>query len=583
MKKFLSGLLATMVILFAWTAVQADAAALVFDRDSLTLSVGRYSTVHATVTPKGALREGVIYSTSDESIATVEQDGKVRGVAAGSCEVTATSKYDATVTVTIPVTIIVPVREVEITSDQTSVQIGGTLQLTAAVKPENATMQGVVFSSSDESVFTVTEDGLVTGVSRGKATVTAASADGKATDKTRITVTQPPESVTVSPTKLTLAEGKTATLKAAVSPANTDDTTVLWASADESVATVSKRGVVTGVSLGDTVITATCRDNENASFLVPVSVLKLATGVLFGQDTYDVVLGGTVQLSQTVLPATTSNQAVTYKTSSKKIATVDANGLVTALKGGTATITVTTADGSRKNDTATVRVIVPVTGVSYPRSDVRVGQGYYGHVTVNLAPSDATNNNMTWVSEDPSIADVSGTTNTVKIEGKKYWGRTRITGTTEDGGYAITLNVNVGSLYRAVSARTLEIRSGEPYISLKNNSDMVITQVRFTLRGLDAALHPIQMSTTGDLYALYGTYDLAMYPDEYSQQDSFSFFAPSAYPNLTCLSLVITGWSTDTGYYDSNGTVQYEYTIGSGNQKQVVYPAGTDPTLFVSP
>lgn len=583
MKKFLSGLLATMVILFVWTAVQADAAALVFDRDSLTLSVGRYITVHATVTPKGALREGVIYSTSDESIATVEQDGKVRGVAAGSCEVTATSKYDATVSVTIPVTIIVPVREVEITSDQTSVPIGGTLQLTAAVKPENATMQGVVFSSSDESVFTVTEDGLVTGVSHGKATVTAASADGKATDKTRITVTQPPESVAVSPASLTLAEGKAATLKAAVSPANTDDTTVLWASADENVATVSKRGVVTGVSLGDTVITATCRDNENATFLVPVSVLKLATGVSFGQDTYDVVLGGTVQLSQTVLPATTSNQAVTYKTSSKKIATVDTNGLVTALKGGTATITVTTADGSRKSDTATVRVIVPVTGVSYPRSDVRVGQGYYGHVTVNLAPSDATNHNMTWVSEDPSIADVSGTTNTVKIEGKKYWGRTRITGTTEDGGYAITLNVNVGSLYRAVSARTLEIRSGEPYISLKNNSDMVITQVRFTLRGLDAALHPIQMSTTGDLYALYGTYDLAMYPDEYSQQDSFSFFAPSTYPNLTYLSLVITGWSTDTGYYDSNGTVQYEYTIGSGNQKQVVYPAGTDPTLFVSP
>jgi len=63
----------------------------------------------------------------------------------------------------------------------------------------------------------------------------------------------------------------------------------------------------------------------------------------------------------------------------------------------------------------------------------------------------------------------------------------------------------------------------------------------------------------------------------------FNFFAPSAYPNLAYLSLVITGWSTDTGYYDTNGSLQYEYTIGSGNQKQVVYPAGTDPTLFITP
>jgi len=325
--------------------------------------------------------------------------------------------------------------------------------------------------------------------------------------------------VTVSPVSLTLAEGKNATLKASVSPADTDDKTVLWASADESIATVSSRGVVTGVRLGETVITAACKDNANATFAVPVTVLKLATGVEFGQETYDVVLGGSVQLSQTVLPSTTSNQAVTYKVGSKKIASVDANGLVTALKGGTTTVTVTTVDGSKKSDTTTIQVLVPVTGVTYPRSDIRVGQGYYGHVTVNLVPSDATNHNMTWVSEDPSIADVSGDTTTVKVEGKKYWGRTTITGTTEEGGYTITLNVNVGSLYRAVSVKTLDIRSGKPHISLKNNSDMDITQVRFFLRGLDSAMHPIQMSTTGDLYTLYGTYDLAMYPDEYTQQE----------------------------------------------------------------
>ncbi len=582
MKKLLSGIAITCILLFVLTAVQAEAATLTFGREMLTLSVGRYITVKASVEPYGALREGATYSVSDESVASVDKDGKVRGLAIGTCELTATSKYDETVSVTIPVFVVVPVKQVILTAEQNSVVVGSTLQLTVAIKPEDATIQSVVYSSSDDAVLTVTQDGLVTGTGYGKATVTAESADGRAKDKLSISVKQPPESVSVSPASLTLAAGKSRQLQASVLPKTADDKTVVWTSADESIATVSRTGKVTGVSRGETVITAACKDNAAASFDIPVSVYQLATGVAFDRDSYDVTLGESLQLTYSVCPDDTSDQAVTYKVRNIKVATIDETGVVTALKGGSTTVTVTTADGSKKSGTATIRVLVPVTGVSYPRTDIRVGEGRYGHFTVNLEPKDATslNLNMSWTIADPYVATVSGDTTTFKIEAGNDWGRTTVTGVTEDGGFPITLFVNVGSLNRAVTARDLEIRYGSPYIILKNNSDMVITQVRLSLHGLDSNKQPIKMSATGDLYTLNGSYDGTLYPGEQTAQTMFTYYSQSNYSDLKYLELLITGWSTSDGYFDSNGMLQYEYSISPSNQPKTITPSGTDPTLF---
>ena len=89
----------------------------------------------------------------------------------------------------------------------------------------------------------------------------------------------------------------------------------------------------------------------------------------------------------------------------------------------------------------------------------------------------------------------------------RIWGRHTVTGTTEDGGYTVTINVNIGSLYRAVSVRGLKIVDEKPYITLQNNSDMTITQVRYYLRGAGFPPATGAVSYTGDLFTLYGTYD----------------------------------------------------------------------------
>lgn len=582
MKKLFACLLIVCLTFSFITTVQADSGTLSFHRDSLTMSVGRYVTVYAYKTPPNDLYDEVTFSTSDTSIATVDQKGKVRALQVGECELTATDKTDETISVTIPVVVVQPLQSVEITTDQRAILIGATTRLSVTYEPETATLKEVTWSSADESIATVSQDGLVTGLKRGQVLIHADSTDGKASDAIRITVKQAPESVTVSPESVTVAEGKTAQLKATVLPKDTDDKTVLWSSADESVAIVSSKGVVTGVELGETTVTATCLDNENATYTIPVTVLKLATSVSFEQDSYDITLGDTLQLNHTVYPAETSNQAVTYKVSNKYVASVDENGVVTALKGGKTTVTITTADGSRKTDTATIQVIVPVTGVSYSRTDIRVGNNHYGHFTVSLQPSDATNTNMTWEIADPGIATVSGDTNTFKITGGSSWGRTTVTGVTEDGGFPITLNVNIGSLYNAVSVYSLSIRNGRPYITLQNNSDMTITQVRYFMQGLDSNQQPIAMSTTGDTLTLYGSYDYPLYPGETTEHGVFTFYSPTDYPDLTYLFIVVTGWSTSTGFYNSYGNLVFQYSIPEDYQELIIYPYNADPALFQS-
>ena len=94
MKKLIVYLITVCLIISVAAAVQAESVTLSFNRDSLTLSVGRYVTVYVYISPSGAISDAVTYSVSDESVASVSSDGKVRALQAGECELTATSKSD---------------------------------------------------------------------------------------------------------------------------------------------------------------------------------------------------------------------------------------------------------------------------------------------------------------------------------------------------------------------------------------------------------------------------------------------------------------------------------------------------------
>ena len=174
-----------------------------------------------------------------------------------------------------------PVLATSIALNQASVELteDETLQLTATVLPEEATDRSVTWASSDESVAMVDENGLVTAVAPGAATITATTNDGSDLNAScNVTVLQGivlAESIQLNVTTAGLNEGSTLQLTATVLPEECNNKTVLWSSNNPSVATADSNGLVTTHSVGTATITATTTDGSNLSTTCTVTLLPV--------------------------------------------------------------------------------------------------------------------------------------------------------------------------------------------------------------------------------------------------------------------------------------------------------------------
>jgi len=160
----------------------------------------------------------------------------------------------------------VSVTGVSLNPTTASLVVGGEVTLTATISPANATVQTVTWNSNNTAVATV-ENGVVTAVAEGTATITVTTADGDFTATSAITVTLatiPVESVTLNETEVALEVGDEVTLIATVLPENADNRTVTWSSSNNAVATV-ENGVVTAVAIGTATITATTEDGNRTA------------------------------------------------------------------------------------------------------------------------------------------------------------------------------------------------------------------------------------------------------------------------------------------------------------------------------
>ena len=155
------------------------------------IAVGEETQLTANVAPDNASIKTVTWSSSDTSVATVDANGKVTSLGEGSATITATTD-DGGFTADCEVTVnVVAVTGISLDKDIATIEIGKSTQLTATISPENATNKNVTWSSSNTSVATVDEDGLVTAVAEGSATITVTTEDGEKTATCRVTVTQP--------------------------------------------------------------------------------------------------------------------------------------------------------------------------------------------------------------------------------------------------------------------------------------------------------------------------------------------------------------------------------------------------------
>gem|GEM_PF-2210959 len=242
-----------------------------------------------------------------------------------------------------------------ISLDKTSATVytGKSIQLTSTISPSDATNTGVAWTSSDESVATVSATGVVTGIDPGTSTITATAA-GDTTKSAICTVTVRDKSeyvsvtgVTISNSTLTLGVGSTKTLTANVLPSGAGDRDVSWTSSNEKIATV-KGGLVTAVAAGQAQITVKTDDGGfTAVCTVTVTDKAIAaTGVSLNKTTLRLTKNGSFQLVANIAPDGATNTNVVWSSSAPGVVTVATNGLLTAKNTGASTITVLTEDGS---------------------------------------------------------------------------------------------------------------------------------------------------------------------------------------------------------------------------------------------
>ena len=395
------------------------------NKTSTTLIEGETESLVATVMPENATDKSVVWESGNESAATVSQEGLVTAVGEGKATITVKTNdggFSASCEVTVNKKVIAVTGVVLGNTELTLVE-GEEEKLAAAVTPENATDKSVVWESSNKSAAAVSQEGLVTAVGEGKATITVKTNDGGFSASCEVTVNKKVIAVTgvvLGNTELTLVEGEEEKLAAAVTPENATDKSVVWESSNKSAAAVSQEGLVTAVGEGKATITVKTNDGGfSASCEVTVNKKVIAvTGVKLSAASMTLREGEKGTLTATVEPANATNKNVEWWTSDLDVVSVistsgSSNGYVEARKAGTATVTVKTEDGefSASCEITVEKKEVPVTGISIEPSSLKLPVGDTYSLILHVQPSDATNQDIKWLSTNESVA-------TVNAEGK---------------------------------------------------------------------------------------------------------------------------------------------------------------------
>ncbi len=356
---------------------------------------------------------GVLWSSSDVSVATVSVNGLVTAVENGTAQITATS---GSITGSASVTVAQSAGGIVISPMPVTLSaLGETKQLSAMVLDANGrSIQGAQVSwvSSDLSVVLVSDTGgLATAIGNGAARITAVSGD--AMQSVAVTVLQLANGVTIEPSSTSLnAIGETVLLTATVYDANSrpiPDAEVAWSSNDPSVATVGNDGLVTALMNGTTEITAA---SGEASASVTVMVMQFAGSLSIEPPNSKLnAIGETILLSATVLDANDqliANAEVTWSSSDPTVATVNVEGLVTARLNGNTLITARSGDASGQASVTVMQTAYSIVIEPSSASMSSLGETLQLSATV-FDPNDIeiADSTVDWSSSDPGVAMVT--------------------------------------------------------------------------------------------------------------------------------------------------------------------------------
>ncbi|WP_414733977.1 leucine-rich repeat protein [Acetobacterium carbinolicum] len=422
-----------------------------------------------------------------------------------------TSLWSEVIPVAIPYP--VPVTGLTISAAPIALIVGEKGQLSATVTPANATNKGVLWYSLDPTVATVdAATGVITAVAPGTAIMQGKTEDGSFTNTCSVTVTPVQvEKVTLNQDSLSVAVAKTAQLIATVTPTNAADKTLTWSSNDESIATVDANGMVTGNKKGTAIITVTSVDGAKVASCT-VNVIQPVTGIKLQPSLKTLGIGMKFQLPVTVEPADASNMALNFTSNNPSVATVDENGLITALSVGNFIITVRSADGSCSES-----CIMNVIPFAYSEADGKITITKYSGNESKLSLPDAIDfKPVVAIGEsvfenNTTLTEVMIKTNMVTIGNNAFKGCTNLSTVILEGGMKL---VSIGDYaFNACAIKTITIPGTLKTIgnyAFENCNDLsqivydggtqleTIGIASFSHCALNAVVIPASVTTIGD-------------------------------------------------------------------------------------
>jgi len=371
------------------------------DEDTvITMNRGDTHEFTASVVPENTTDDKTLtWTSSDETVGTIDANGLFTAADAGDTTVTVTAgKFTRSCTVHVEI----PLESIALGATSLELRYPDSVQIPITYFPVDTTADTTtVWTSSNEGAVTVDETGTVKAVNAGSAIIKATC--GEFSAECAITVIIPVTSVSISQGEMTLNKGATGQLSAAVGPANTtEDRTIDWASDNAKVATVSG-GTVTAVGAGDAIITASHGDYSASC---RVHVLSPMTGIGMDQSAISVIETFTASLSVHYLPEdTTDNKTLSWSTSDAAVATVS-NGTVKAIAPGTCTITATCGSFST-TASVTVTEYIDVESLTLDKTSLSFAQaGDKARIKATVTPSNASAG-VTYSSSNSSVAKVA--------------------------------------------------------------------------------------------------------------------------------------------------------------------------------
>ena len=427
--------------------------------NSVTLDIGKAQQLAATLTPSSGTLKTISWSSSNKSVATVDDNGLVTAVGEGEATITASTvdgsglSAECVITVNPPI----PVESVSISGPSGPLAVGAKYRLSASVLPENATYTNMTWSTDNPGVATV-ENGLVTGVAKGTAVITATAPGGAHADW-NVTVSStasrlrafahdpgltvaysrwclyfkvgaqygvPPYTLDVSVEK----NGVQATKTTLTASGSTDLTfTGILSTAVYTMKVTATDAAGRTDSASSSVDVYVGGGNLNVRTLSKTEPVSALTGLSFQNPMPSVAIGSTLTLSPVVTPSGALRPALEWDSDNPAAVTVSDTGVVRGVAEGTSVITAYATDGSGLSAKCTVKAIRPVTSITLNQGSAKltsIGQTVTLQATV--LPADASDKGVTWSTSSAAVATVSGGVVTAKGDGTAT-----ITATAKDG------------------------------------------------------------------------------------------------------------------------------------------------------